>query len=1211
MEKRNTEKKRNIRISLFLMSIFFISCILIGNVSATSWTDNFDGNDSQRNWTEKDLGNSSVYNFTDNRYEISTNYPHPAYSVDGAAATYINQTFSNSIIQAKIQRINEDDKFLVYLLGRMSPSTMSGYTLGVSSGSESNDPRLWLGKLTNGGYSNLNASIFQWGAENYTWYNSYLKFGIIGDKLYGKIWKENETEPTEWQVNATDSSYSSGFAGLMLATYKTLEWTSVNVAIDDYSFSNSLNEVWVDDNYTLATIGWNVTHFASIQNATNAIAENGTVHVASGTYQEAITISTAKVITLQGAGNATTIIEPTAGSNAITISSITAQSLTLKDIQLVLSGVGRGITAQGDMISTTIALENTIINYSQVGRGLSFWCTGDTGSNSINNSISLLNSQINCIDANGSSNTANRGISFYDCDHSSLTLTNSTVTAGHYALNIFGDGLTVNISNGSVITGYTALNLWTRSSTIDVDNSTLTGRTFWSGGSDRFGTIAFTSKSFNTIVNITNSIIANLWSGSAKSFESLIFSYPTITSIHTGNKVYLDDATQLLNTNSTNAPCSVGATGSDLEWYINNVLQENPEVYNIYVDDVIGNDTNYGIPGLPKKTIQGAIDVRSDGDTIYVAAGIYAENIVIDKELILVGENKTTTIIDGGNSGVVVNITANDVSLSEFTVKNSGTTESDVGIGIQEVSGVNIYNNLINNNTVGVALVALATNNSIYENSIYGNTQYGIKVDTGTTGDPLNATYNYWGDFSGPGGIADGLGNNVSENVTYYPYYRDSAMTQLSGNEQTTINETIDVTQNSTDIDVIENNTASNITIPRGIDNVDLDLSKIINSSGTTVNATLTGSINIRSNTSVGLITVEIPENVTISGNSSWNGIITTPTVKEISSVTVTADSGYDASVSKVIGIGFPNIKLSFDKAVRIVIEGQAGQNAGYSQGGVFTKISNTCSGDSQIVGDALVADGDCKINSGDDLVIWTKHFTKFITYSQTVIIPETQGNGGGSNCLYDLDFDWGCSAWGECVDGVQNRSCKRWNNCGSIYGRPDTERSCTPEILEIPEQLFDITWSLDDASIQNVNELVGTATFESFGTVPTSVNLTFVILDRTGNEIYTGREDIVVVTEEFLRWEYEDLEELPDGKYTAILKTLYNTNVEDDFRQEFEISKKRIGITGRVIEWTGGEGKWYGVWIIGLILIILIILIILFFKKRNSLFHKKKRKKK
>jgi len=133
MEKRNTEKKRNIRISLFLMSIFFISCILIGNVSATSWTDNFDGNDSQQNWTEKDLGNSSVYNFTDNRYEISTNYPHPAYSVDGAAATYINQTFSNSIIQAKIQRINEDDKFLVYLLGRMSPSTMSGYTLGVSS----------------------------------------------------------------------------------------------------------------------------------------------------------------------------------------------------------------------------------------------------------------------------------------------------------------------------------------------------------------------------------------------------------------------------------------------------------------------------------------------------------------------------------------------------------------------------------------------------------------------------------------------------------------------------------------------------------------------------------------------------------------------------------------------------------------------------------------------------------------------------------------------------------------------------------------------------------------------------------------------------------------------------------------------------------------------------------------------------------------------
>jgi hypothetical protein len=93
------------------------------------------------------------------------------------------------------------------------------------------------------------------------------------------------------------------------------------------------------------------------------------------------------------------------------------------------------------MSSTTIALENAIINYSQYGRGISFWCDAGAG----NNSITLLNSQINCTDADGGSSSANRGISFYKSNHSSLTVNNSTVTAGHYAVRLVGDDVTANI----------------------------------------------------------------------------------------------------------------------------------------------------------------------------------------------------------------------------------------------------------------------------------------------------------------------------------------------------------------------------------------------------------------------------------------------------------------------------------------------------------------------------------------------------------------------------------------------------------------------------------------------------------------------------------------------------------------------------------------------------------------------------------------------
>lgn len=67
------------------------------------------------------------------------------------------------------------------------------------------------------------------------------------------------------------------------------------------------------------------------------------------------------------------------------------------------------------------------------------------------------------------------------------------------------------------------------------------------------------------------------------------------------------------------------------------------------------------------------------------------------------------------------------------------------------------------------------------------------------------------------------------------------------------------------------------------------------------------------------------------------------------------------------------------------MLPGQAGKRAGYVRNGIsFTEITSTCSGDSQGVGDALSTDGDCRIDVGGDLVLWTKHFTAFATYSQT-----------------------------------------------------------------------------------------------------------------------------------------------------------------------------------------------------------------------------------
>ena len=56
----------------------------------------------------------------------------------------------------------------------------------------------------------------------------------------------------------------------------------------------------------------------------------------------------------------------------------------------------------------------------------------------------------------------------------------------------------------------------------------------------------------------------------------------------------------------------------------------------IYVGGI--GDGNYTI-------IQKAVNNASDGDTIYVYSGIFYENIIINKSITLIGENKHTTIL--------------------------------------------------------------------------------------------------------------------------------------------------------------------------------------------------------------------------------------------------------------------------------------------------------------------------------------------------------------------------------------------------------------------------------------------------------------------------------------------------------------------------------------------------------------------------------------
>ena len=122
-----------------------------------------------------------------------------------------------------------------------------------------------------------------------------------------------------------------------------------------------------------------------------------------------------------------------------------------------------------------------------------------------------------------------------------------------------------------------------------------------------------------------------------------------------------------------------------------------------YVDD----DYNSGTPGWGYDhfdKIQDGIDGVAENGTVYVKNGTYYENVVVNKTIDLIGENKETTIIDGGGSGDVVYISADQVKISGFKIKGSGASGTNGGLHI--ISDYNIVdgNILCYNNEDGIKL---------------------------------------------------------------------------------------------------------------------------------------------------------------------------------------------------------------------------------------------------------------------------------------------------------------------------------------------------------------------------------------------------------------------------------------------------------------------------------------------------------------------------
>jgi len=132
--------------------------------------------------------------------------------------------------------------------------------------------------------------------------------------------------------------------------------------------------------------------------------------------------------------------------------------------------------------------------------------------------------------------------------------------------------------------------------------------------------------------------------------------------------------------------------------------------------------------GLDYATIQDAIDAAqtSDGHIIRVDAGIYYENVIVNKMVALIGENKLNTIIDGNDVGNVIHVGANNVNISGFTIQNGGPG-SNCGIKVGQwnkpLTGNSIRDNIVVNNSYGIYLDH-SSDNTISGNNA-SNNEYG------------------------------------------------------------------------------------------------------------------------------------------------------------------------------------------------------------------------------------------------------------------------------------------------------------------------------------------------------------------------------------------------------------------------------------------------------------------------------------------------------
>lgn len=207
-------------------------------------------------------------------------------------------------------------------------------------------------------------------------------------------------------------------------------------------------------------------------------------------------------------------------------------------------------------------------------------------------------------------------------------------------------------------------------------------------------------------------------------------------------------------------------------------------------------------------TIQKAINAADPGDTIQVAAGTYAEHLLVNKAITLKGDNRASIIV-GDGATKIIEVNVGNVKITGFTIQDgegwwkgiyveswpgplTGITITDntilnthEGMFLSYCTGAIISNNTIDNTYYGMRLHE-SDGNTIMNNKINRSRYYGINLYSGSENNEIigneitNGKYGILHEYSNSNTLKL---NTIASNTEYGIRLSYSSNTLVKGND--------------------------------------------------------------------------------------------------------------------------------------------------------------------------------------------------------------------------------------------------------------------------------------------------------------------------------------------------------------------------------------------------------------------------------------------